>query len=214
MPSRSPPVAAPEGLTMRIIAGQHKGRKLLPPAGKDTTRPITASAKKSLFDTFADALPDAVVLDLYCGTGTLGLEALSRGARLCCFAERDPGALVRLEKNIRTVGLEQRCVIWRGDVEERLAGWLTKIAGPVDLVFVDPPYRRAARWHWPAAARKIFSPLAAKLAAGGQVVLRSSVRLKVPQVLGGLAVRRSKRYGDMAVTIYCRRAGTPERQER
>ena len=85
---------------MRILAGEYKGRKLLPPPGRAQTRPITGSVKKSLFDMLGVRLVDAIVVDLYCGTGTIGLEALSRGAARCYFAERDRAVLERLRRNI------------------------------------------------------------------------------------------------------------------
>ena len=92
---------------MRILAGSLKGREVLPPPGMNT-RPITSMVKKSLFDTLAPYLQDAVVADLYCGTGTMGIEAISRGAKQCYFADRDSGALSRLRKNIQTLGLDER----------------------------------------------------------------------------------------------------------
>ena len=69
---------------MQIMAGQFKGRKLLPPKGSKTTRPITGLARKSLFGILAPWLPEATVLDLFAGTGTIGIEALSHGAAMCC----------------------------------------------------------------------------------------------------------------------------------
>jgi len=187
---------------MRILVGEFKGRKLLGPPGKDVTRPITGRAKKSLFDALGAGLMDATVLDLYCGTGTLGLEALSRGAARCFFAERDRAALVKLRRNIEALGACHRCEIWPGDVLERLQQLLSAMDGPVGVAFVDPPYAHARRWDWSAVQARLFEPLAARLAADGLVVLRTPKALKVPEQLGALAIWRSRRYGDMAVTMY------------
>jgi 16S rRNA (guanine966-N2)-methyltransferase len=187
---------------MRILAGEFKGRTLLSPPTALTTRPITAAAKKSLFDILAPRLVDAAVVDLYCGTGTMGLEALSRGAGRCVFADRDRRVLELLRRNIQTLGVQDRCTIWSGDIPHHLAGWLGQLAGPVDVAFVDPPYADARSWSWPEATASIFDPLAAHLAADGLVVLRVPANLAVPDRLGALAVRRTKRYGDMAVHLF------------
>jgi 16S rRNA (guanine(966)-N(2))-methyltransferase RsmD len=186
---------------VRILAGQFKGRTLLSPPAAAATRPITSAAKKSLFDILAPVLAEAAVADLYCGTGTLGLEALSRGARRCWFADRDRRVLDRLHRNIRTLALEDRCTVWSGDVLARLAGWLATLDGPIDVAFVDPPYADARRWSWPPVVDCLFAPLAQHLAADGLVVLRTPAALEVPPRLAALAVRRTKRYGDMAVVL-------------
>ena len=129
---------------MRIVAGQHKGRKLLGPKGQ-VTRPITDRAKTALFSILAAAVEGATVVDLFSGTGSLGLEALSRAAASCCFAERDRAAVDRLRRNIDAMGLAGRCTIWRGDVLRLLGHWLAGLAGDVDIAFVDPPYALARR---------------------------------------------------------------------
>ena len=189
---------------MRILSGQFKNRKLLGPPGKTTTRPITGGAKKSLFDILAGRLPDARVLDLYCGTGTLGLEAISRGAERCFFADREKSVLERLRRNIETLQVPQRCVIWKGDVGRRLRDWLAEVDEPVDLAFVDPPYARTQRWDWDEAQRAIFTPIADSLTREGLVTLRLPSQVEPPQKLGPLALRRTKRYGGMTVGIYGR----------
>ena len=106
---------------LRIVAGEFGGRKLLPLPGS-TTRPMTGFAKKSLFGMIHERLADAVVCDLYCGTGTLGLEALSRGARQCGFAEKDRRVLERLNRNIDTCGVRDSALVWPGNIERRIVG--------------------------------------------------------------------------------------------
>ena len=187
---------------MRIIAGLYKGRKLLSPPADSIARPITGSAKKSLFDILASRLPDSTVADLYCATGTLGLEALSRGAARCFFAERDPAAVERLRRNIEAVAADDRCEIWQGDIEMQLGKRLRKLALPVDIAFVDPPYDRVRTWNWQQAQENIFGPLAARLAADGLVVLRTAAKLAVPSEMCGLVILRSRKYGTAVVTIY------------
>jgi 16S rRNA (guanine966-N2)-methyltransferase len=126
---------------MRIIAGEFRGRHLLDPES-DTTRPITDRAKQSLFDILAPDLPEAVVYDCFCGTGSMGLESLSRGARHAVFFERDRSALRRLRQNIDSLDLSSRATVVVGD----LAVTLRSLAPPPpdarpDVVFFDPPYR-------------------------------------------------------------------------
>jgi 16S rRNA (guanine966-N2)-methyltransferase len=134
---------------MRIIAGEFRGRKLLPPKG-ETTRPITDRVKQSLFDTLAPEIPDSVVFDCFAGTGSMGLEALSRGASHAVFFEADRSAAAILRRNIEALGVAGRSRVFAGDVFN--VGWVyspTDAAGgrvrppyePCSLLFLDPPYR-------------------------------------------------------------------------
>ena len=191
---------------MRIIAGQFKGRKLLSPPRGSGSRPITGRAKESVFDTLGPRLVAACIVDLYCGTGTMGLEALSRGARRCYFAERDVAVVARLRRNVEAVGAGDRSIVWVGDVTKRLAKWLAGLDCEVDAAFVDPPYADSRQWDWCKVDRSIFVPLALHLARDGVVVLRTPGGLAVPEKLSSLATSRIKRYGDMVVTIFGRTA--------
>ena len=186
---------------MRIIAGEYKGRKLLPPPRRSATRPITGMVKKSLFGMLAGDMPGAAVADLYCGTGTLGLEALSRGAERCFFAERDRAVIARLRRNINALTAADRCAIWRGDVMAHLQEWLGGLSAPLDVAFVDPPYAETKSWAWQRAVEKIFNPLAGHLARDGVVVLRLPAKVEMPKELGRLALRRLRRYGEMQLAL-------------
>lgn len=187
---------------MRILAGQFRGRKLLSPSRHAQTRPITGLAKKSLFDTLGPRLADAVVADLYCGTGTMGLEALSRGAARVAFAERDAETVGRLKRNVADLGADDQCLIWRGDVTRRLPAWLDGLGERVDLAFVDPPYAAVRKWDWNRAERSLFAPLAESLAESGLVVLRTPAGAHTPDTLAGLTCTREKSYGDMNIRFY------------
>ena len=167
---------------------------------------MTGLVRKSMFDIIAGRVEGAVVADLYCGTGTLGLEALSRGAGRCFFADRDRGALALLERSISELGLEDRCILWRGDLTVRLAGWLDRMDGPLDLAFVDPPYADARKWSWDRVARTMFAPLGAHLADDGLVALRLPGKTDPPRRLGPLVNVRARRYGDMTLVFLQRRA--------
>src|SRR5580698_1630156 len=126
---------------MRIIAGKHRGRNLLAPEG-DVTRPVTDRVKQSLFDILSPLLPEAKVYDCFAGTGSMGLECLSRGAAAVTFFEADRSAVVRLKKNIEAMDDEHRCRVVSGD----LFNWFyhnapATDADRADLIFLDPPYR-------------------------------------------------------------------------
>ncbi len=189
---------------MRILAGQFKGRKLLSPPGGAVTRPITGIAKKSLFDMLGGLLPDSNVLDLYCGTGTLGLEALSRGAERCAFVERDRAVIDRLKRNIETIEVQDQCEILRGDATRQLKSWLASRPKTLDLVFVDPPYADSRQWNWRQIASRLFEPFCERLDEDGVVVLRTSTATDPPETLGPLQTFRTKRYGDMRIVLYRR----------
>jgi 16S rRNA (guanine966-N2)-methyltransferase len=162
---------------------------------------MTASCRKSLFDMLGGRCERAAAVDLYCGTGTLGLEALSRGAARCAFAELRGEALRRLRRNIEALGAAERCTVWRGDVLARLGGWLSAFDQAVDLAFVDPPFDQVRRWSWAAVAARLFAPLADALAGDGRAVLRVPAGVDVPEAVGGLAVRRRKEYADMVLVF-------------
>jgi 16S rRNA (guanine966-N2)-methyltransferase len=163
---------------MRIVAGRHRGRRLLAPPG-DTVRPTSDRAREALFnilshgDLAADGVPftDATVLDAFAGTGALGLEALSRGAAEAVFIERDREALAILGRNIAALGEGARCRVIPGDATRP-----PQATRECAVVFLDPPYRSglaassltalaAAGWFAPRAliavelaAREEFAP--------------------------------------------------------
>src|SRR3954467_11453405 len=101
---------------MRIIAGEFRGRPLLPPQGQQTTRPITDRAKQSLFDILAPQIDGALVYDCFAGTGSMGLECLSRGAKQVTFFEADRAALARLHQNIAALKVADRARVVPGDL--------------------------------------------------------------------------------------------------
>ena len=185
---------------MNIIAGRYKSRVLLSPPGEGT-RPITGQVKKSLFGMLGEDLSNMVVLDLYCGTGTLGLESLSRGATHAYFAERNGAVVELLRQNVATLGVGAQATIWNGDVMTGLGSWLAEVTAPVDVAFVDPPYATVREWSWDEAIASIFTPLAGKLDEGGTVVLRFGGETVVPPELGPLKIARTRQYGDMQLAM-------------
>jgi len=126
---------------MRIIAGKYRRRKLLANPGL-TTRPVTDRIKVTLFDRLSDRLEGACVADIFAGTGSFGLESLSRGGRLAVFFEQDRRARDLLAENIESIRVEEPTLCWRTDAlrssfkPKGVPGW-----APYDVVFFDPPYK-------------------------------------------------------------------------
>ena len=122
---------------MRVVAGQLGGRKLIAPEG-DTTRPTTDKVRQAVFHSLGSMglRDDALVVDLFAGSGAMGIEALSRGAARCIFVERDRAAVTALRANIAALGLGERATVVAGDATT----WVRSMAS-VDLALVDPPYR-------------------------------------------------------------------------
>jgi len=124
---------------LRIIGGTARGRKLLSEP-RAALRPMLDRVKEALFNILRDCTDGARALDLFSGTGSLGLEALSRGAESCVFVEKDPQLARLVERNAERCGLGERCHIVRADALA-LPGCVPPPAGlPADLIFVDPPY--------------------------------------------------------------------------
>jgi 16S rRNA (guanine966-N2)-methyltransferase len=128
---------------MRIVSGRWKGKALIAPVG-DATRPTSDRARQAVFNILEHApwspgLRDARVLDLFAGTGALGLEALSRGAASCLFLDTDPAARAALMTNIETCSAQGITRVWKRDAA-CLDPMPPTANGPFDLVFADPPY--------------------------------------------------------------------------
>ncbi len=175
---------------MRIIAGAARGRTLVGPKGL-VTRPMTGRAREALFSILAQMVPGARVLDLYAGTGSLGLEALSRGAESVAFVERDRRALTALRRNVATIDLGGEVI---GDDVER---YLEKSDSIFDLVFVDPPYALSL-----ASVQEVLRKLEPLLGAGATVVIHRRVGEEPPVEAGRLHLSDERTYGDSRLWTY------------
>ena len=125
-------------MTMRVIGGELGGRRLRSPAGR-STRPTAARIREAWFSAISEYLPGATVLDLFAGSGALGIEALSRGAALVRFVESDRAAVNVLRANLEALELEARAQVVRADVFQTLSQSGTE-GGTFDLALADPPY--------------------------------------------------------------------------
>ena len=186
---------------MRIIAGEFGGRRLLPPVG-EVTRPITDRAKQSLFDVIAPFIEGARVYDCFAGTGSMGLECLSRGAAFVTFFEADRPALARLTQNVMAVRAGERSRTVAGDLFKWFERTNTRptTAGEIgaDLVFLDPPYRFLTER--PNELLQFALHLThAHLAPGATVVFRHDAKDKLERPT--LHVYDAREYGDMAIDL-------------
>lgn len=179
---------------MRIIAGKFRGRRLLAPADQ-ATRPITDRVKQSLFDILAPRLEGPCAYDVFSGTGSLGLEALSRGADSCIFFERHRPAVLRLKRNIDTLGVGQRCRIVSGDVLKLSEADLTALPRP-DVVFFDPPYPLVR--DQPVRLGEALVRFAARVSTDGVLVLRLA---KQEVFDAGLRVLDERTWGTMRIVF-------------
>lgn len=180
---------------MRIVAGEFRGRELTAPAG-DATRPTAARAREALFSILVD-VSDARVLDLYAGSGALGLEALSRGAEQAVFVEVSKAAQRAIKQNIVSLALVARATLLPLRAEASF-GALGR-HGPFSLVFADPPWADAQ------AAFGVLVRLATTslLAPAARLVLEHAAR-SAPKVPENSPLREvdTRRWGDTAVTIF------------
>lgn len=155
---------------MRIIAGEFRRRKLLAPDGL-VTRPIPDRVKESVFGMLGERVKGASMLDLFAGTGSIGLEAVSRGAKMAIFVERERRVAEILERNIATLGAGDRCKVVQGDALGQAV--LARCPRPLDLAFLDPPYpliREVAGWARVKAQAEALVPM---LADDGFLILRT-----------------------------------------
>jgi 16S rRNA (guanine966-N2)-methyltransferase len=176
---------------MRVIAGELKGQRLVAPRGWKV-RPTSDRVREAVFSALGD-VTGARVLDLYCGTGALAIEALSRGAAGAVLVDRDTRPALG---NVERLGLGERTELVRGDVQRWLA---SAVEGPdqvrFDLVFVDAPYKLADR-----VGQELNTHLPRLLADDGRAVVESGARR--PLRLDSLEALRQRRYGATDVSFY------------
>jgi 16S rRNA (guanine966-N2)-methyltransferase len=175
---------------VRVVAGRWGGRRLQAPPGA-ATRPTSDRVREALFSILADRVLEARVLDLFAGSGALGIEALSRGAAEATFVDSAPAAVRAVRANLEAVGAQAE--VRRADALRFLVG-ASGDARQYDLVFLDPPYRLAGR-----LGRELTAALPAVLAPGAAVVAESDRRAPLGLELPILDERR---YGDTLIRIH------------
>lgn len=180
---------------MRIITGDFKGRRLEMPVGNDI-RPTTEKVKEALFSMIAGNLYDATCVDLFSGTGNLGLEALSRGASLCYFGDNSRASIELTRRNIAMCKAEEWSRVIPGDYEKVLAK-LAQKKEKIDVFFLDPPYKEGLY-------ESCFELIAEHelLAEEGIIVAEHKAYDEFPDELCGFVKLRDRTYGSIGITIY------------
>jgi 16S rRNA (guanine966-N2)-methyltransferase len=181
---------------MRIIAGQRRGHKFDGPAGRDI-RPTSDLVREAIFNILRDAVESVEVVDLFAGTGALGLEALSRGAEHTLFVERDRESIALIRRNLATLRFEDRASVLSADAYRWIRTYEPRDGEPV-IVFLDPPYRdfesRVER------LRTLIEQLEQKLPQASTIVVESG-RPLIEDVLPGAETWDLRRYGGTHVAI-------------
>ena len=180
---------------MRVVSGTCKGRALKAVPG-NTTRPTTDKVKEAIFNMIGPYFDGGVALDLFAGSGGLGIEALSRGLEKAIFIDRDSKAIQIIRENINVCQLEGKSEVYRNDADRALKA-LIKREISFDYIFLDPPYK----------LQQLVS-LMEKMDEhglvhnGSMIVCEHSHQVELPASIGGLTQVRHERYGIIAITIF------------
>ena len=177
---------------MRIITGIYKGRKLESPVGYEV-RPTSDKVKEAVFNLLMNDIWDSVCVDLFAGTGNLGLEALSRGAKRCYFCDNSRQSLELVKKNVKKCGAEDKSVILAGDYSRALG----RIREQADIFFLDPPSSSGV---YDECLEQIDT--LDLLSHEGIIVAEHGTREEMPQRVGRLIRVKERKYGRVMISIY------------
>jgi 16S rRNA (guanine966-N2)-methyltransferase len=184
-------------MLVRVVSGTCKGRPLKAVPG-NTTRPTTDKVKEALFNMIGPYFDGGIGLDLFAGSGGLGLEALSRGLERVIFIDREPKAIQVIHENIRACKFEEQSEVYRNDAERALKA-LIKREINFDYIFLDPPYKKQQLVN---LMEKMDQQNVVK--TNGIIVCEHSFDVELPQLVGQLTQIKHEKYGMIAVTIYSR----------
>lgn len=180
--------------TMRVITGKARGAKLLSPEGRDT-RPTTDRVKEAMFSIIQFELEGARVLDLFSGSGQLGIEALSRGAASCVFIDQSRTSVELIKTNLAKTGLAQQARVAAMDA----SAFLKSTQDVFDIILLDPPYAMEGLEEILALCAKRISPV-------GVLICESAKNTRLPDAVGELTAKREYRYGTTSLNVYRRPA--------
>jgi 16S rRNA (guanine966-N2)-methyltransferase len=183
---------------MRVIAGQFRSRLLQAPRGLDT-RPTSDRLRETLFNVLAPRIADAVFLDLYAGSGAVGIEALSRGAREAIFVEQADAAMKAIRGNLSVLGIRGSYALEQRGVAAAIRR-LAEQGRAADIVFLDPPYAEGSEYD--SALGLLGGECRAVLASGAVVVAEHEKRRDLEARYGSLARSRVLKQGDAALSFY------------
>ncbi|OQW37629.1 MAG: hypothetical protein A4E19_13215 [Nitrospira sp. SG-bin1] len=183
---------------MRVIAGIHRGRRLYGP-NKLALRPTSDRVREALFSILGHRLANSRFLDLYAGTGAVGIEAISRGARHVTFVESNRQALTLLQQNLALCHLGDEIVV-SGRTVQQFLNHSDQWNGPYDIIFADPPYAEAPEF--PALLAELRSD--ELFASDSWLVIEHATKAVLPMSMGCTRFLRRYRYGDTALSLYFR----------
>ncbi len=177
---------------MRVISGKKKGKKLIEFKGGDI-RPITDMAKSALFNILFDSITDSEFLDLYAGTGSVGIEAISRGAVHCTFVDSSREAAKIISKNLELTGFNDQARI----IVTECRNAIEKIKGRFHFIFLDPPF-------FDEIDNRVFEIIEERnlLIYGGFIILKHFEKVKPPDCFHKIKICDSRRYGNSTLTFY------------
>lgn len=180
---------------MRVVAGERKGMPLKAVTGT-TTRPTTDKVKESIFNIIGPFFDGGTALDLFAGSGGLGIEALSRGAEKAIFVEKDPRAFQILKENIKKCRYDEITELFKTDASRAVKG-LIKREIEIDYLFMDPPYRKTEYYD-------LVSTLAecGKLSKNAIIVCEHAKEYSLPEAYGPYTLTRQETYGETIISIY------------
>jgi 16S rRNA (guanine966-N2)-methyltransferase len=193
---------------MRVIAGKFRSRVLQAPRGLET-RPTSDRLRETLFNILAPRIEGAKFADLYAGSGAVGIEALSRGANFCWFAERDPKAVAAIRANVAALKLPGGYAIEDRSVGKLLNGFV-KDKRAADIVFLDPPYEDGDEYR---ATLDFLGRNESVVAEGGIVIAEHGRKLPPAEVFGTLVRYRLLQQGDAALSFYARRSAMRDEEK-
>jgi 16S rRNA (guanine966-N2)-methyltransferase len=186
------------GKNMRVITGTARGRRLITREG-EAVRPTPERVKEALFSIIQFEIEGRRVLDLFAGSGQLGIEALSRGAREAVFVDSSRESLDVVRKNVESCGFADCTKIVNMD----FAAYLMRSEKPFDIVFLDPPYRTGL-------LQRALPLVAAKMNAGGTIICENPEEEELPEQCEGFSRIKRYRYGKICLTVYRRKDATNE----
>lgn len=174
---------------MRVITGSQRGRKLLTLEGNDV-RPTTDKVKESIFNIIQFDVPDAKIIDLFAGSGQLGIEALSRGAESCVFVDSSAKSIAVVEENLKLTSFREKAKTVRSDS----LSYLDRVIEKYDIALLDPPYKAGLM-------EDAIERVAPHIEENGVIVCETGSEEVLPENLDGFTSKRYK-YGKIALTVY------------
>ncbi|MBQ7131608.1 MAG: 16S rRNA (guanine(966)-N(2))-methyltransferase RsmD [Oscillospiraceae bacterium] len=175
---------------MRVITGSARGRKLVTPEGFDT-RPTTDMVKEAIFSAIQFELPGAKVLDLFAGSGQLGIEALSRGASECVFVDNSAAALNCIRQNIKTTGFEANSKVFPIDS----FAYVRSQSDKFDIILLDPPYSEEA-------LQKLLPDISKLCSENALVICEHDPKCELCDSYNSIVIKKRYKYGKISVSIY------------